>query len=53
MRRIATASTLALAALIVLYLLLFTGGGRYKVTAAFENASQLVRGNQVDVAGAK
>jgi hypothetical protein len=44
---------LALAALIVLYLLLFTEGGRYKVTAAFENASELVPGNQVDVAGAQ
>src|SRR5919106_1509804 len=51
-RRIAAASTLALAVLIVLYLLLFAAGGGYKVTAAFENASQLVDGNQVSVAGA-
>jgi phospholipid/cholesterol/gamma-HCH transport system substrate-binding protein len=51
-RRIAAASTLGLAALIVLYLLLFGAGGNYKVTAAFSNASQLVKGNQVSVAGA-
>src|SRR5919106_1836587 len=51
-RRIAASSTLALAVLIVLYLLLFAGGGGYTVTAAFENASQLVTGNNVNVARA-
>src|SRR5215210_9042052 len=50
-RRIAAGSTLAGAALIVLYLLLFGAGGGYEVTAAFENASQLVTGNNVTVAG--
>ena len=51
-RRIVAGSTLALASLIVVYLLLFSGGGNYTVTATFENASQLVSGNRVDVAGA-
>ena len=35
----------------VAYLLLFTGSS-YRVTAQFQNASQLVKGNEVDVAGA-
>jgi phospholipid/cholesterol/gamma-HCH transport system substrate-binding protein len=51
-RRGAALTALALAALIVIYLLLFGGGGGYTVTAKFENASQLVKGNDVDVAGA-
>jgi phospholipid/cholesterol/gamma-HCH transport system substrate-binding protein len=51
-RRTAAVAALALAALIVLYLLLFGGGGNYQVTAAFENAAQLVKGNNVDIAGA-
>jgi len=51
LRRIAAAATLGISALIVLYLLLFGAGGGYTVTATFENASQLVKGNQVDVAG--
>src|SRR4051812_13818763 len=51
-RRIVAGSTLALAAAVVVYLLLLSGGGSYTVTATFENASQLVSGNQVDVAGA-
>jgi phospholipid/cholesterol/gamma-HCH transport system substrate-binding protein len=50
-RRYAAAATVALAALIVLYLLLFGTGSSYTVTAEFENASQLVTGNNVDVAG--
>jgi phospholipid/cholesterol/gamma-HCH transport system substrate-binding protein len=50
-RRIAAGSTIALAALIVLYVLLFGGGSTYTVTAAFQNASQLVTGNNVSVAG--
>ncbi len=52
MRRLAAISTLGLAALIVLYLLLFGTASGYTVTASFENASQLVQGNDVDVAGA-
>src|SRR3954454_11223230 len=51
-RRWAALATVALAALIVIYLLLFGTGGTYTVTASFENAAQLVKGNRVDVAGA-
>jgi phospholipid/cholesterol/gamma-HCH transport system substrate-binding protein len=51
-RRIAAAATVALAALIVLYLLVFGAGSGYTITADFENASQLVKGNRVEVAGA-
>src|SRR4051794_19246878 len=51
-RRYAALGTLALTALIVLYLLLFGTGGTYTVTASFENAAQLVKGNRVDIAGA-
>src|SRR3954452_18777511 len=50
-RRFAAATTVALAALIVVYLLLFGGGSNYTVTASFESAAQLVKGNRVDVAG--
>src|SRR6266545_2396241 len=50
-RQIAAVATVALAALIVVYLLLFGGGSGYTVTAQFENASQLVTGNNVSVAG--
>ena len=32
-------------------LLMFGGGGGYRVTATFENAGQLVKGNQVRVGG--
>jgi phospholipid/cholesterol/gamma-HCH transport system substrate-binding protein len=39
------------AALVVVGLLVFGGGPSYTVTAAFQNASQLVTGNQVVVAG--
>src|SRR3954470_3486044 len=52
LRRIAAAVTIALAALIVLHLLIFGAGGGYSVTAEFESASQLVKGNQITVAGA-
>ncbi len=38
-------------ALVIVVLLLFGGGDSYKVTADFENASQLVNGNTVAVAG--
>jgi phospholipid/cholesterol/gamma-HCH transport system substrate-binding protein len=41
-----------LGAVVVVLLLVLGGGGGYKVTAAFENASQLVTGNNVTVAGA-
>jgi len=44
-------STLGLAAVVVIYVLLFAGGGNYTVTAEFENSSQLVKGNLVDIAG--
>jgi phospholipid/cholesterol/gamma-HCH transport system substrate-binding protein len=47
--RIATIAALGVAA-IGIYTVLF-GGDQYKVTAQFENASQLVEGNQVAVAG--
>jgi phospholipid/cholesterol/gamma-HCH transport system substrate-binding protein len=50
-RRYAVMSAVALAALIVVYLLLFGSGSGYTVTAQFENASQLVTGNNVNVAG--
>jgi phospholipid/cholesterol/gamma-HCH transport system substrate-binding protein len=43
----AVAGTLA----VVAYLLLGGGGPSYEVTAEFQNASQLVKGNQVEVAG--
>jgi phospholipid/cholesterol/gamma-HCH transport system substrate-binding protein len=39
------------AAVLVVAVLLLGGGGGYSVTAQFENASQLVKGNQVQVAG--
>ncbi|MGH2923697.1 MAG: MlaD family protein [Solirubrobacterales bacterium] len=38
-------------AAVVAFLLLFGGGDSYKVTGKFENASQLVTGNTVNVAG--
>src|SRR3954449_12789303 len=50
-RRFAAMASLGLAALIVIYLLLFGGGSTYTVTAEFESASQLVTGNNVDIAG--
>ena len=45
-----TAVTLAVT---VVAVLLLTGGEHYKVRARFENASQLVKGNLVQVGGAK
>src|SRR4051812_48116868 len=50
-RRWTAAATLVLAALTVLYLLLFGTGSSYTVTASFESPPQLVKGNRVDVAG--
>lgn len=41
------------ASVLVIALVLLGGGPSYTVTAEFENASQLVKGNLVDVAGAK
>jgi phospholipid/cholesterol/gamma-HCH transport system substrate-binding protein len=48
-RFIAVAALIAAAILIAL--LMFAGDGGYKVSAAFENAGQLVDGNQVRVGG--
>jgi phospholipid/cholesterol/gamma-HCH transport system substrate-binding protein len=48
--RIVVRVALALAALVVAYVLLF-GGSEYTITAEFQNASQLVKGSQVVVAG--
>jgi phospholipid/cholesterol/gamma-HCH transport system substrate-binding protein len=49
--RIAAILALAGATIVVLMLLMGGGGSSYKVTAKFQNASQLVKGNQVKVAG--
>lgn len=49
-RRIAAILALVGVAVVVI-LLLIGGGSPYKVTARFENASQLVNGNQIKVAG--
>src|ERR671911_1950998 len=47
------AAVLALIGAVVVVLLLVLGGGStYTITAQFENASQLVTGNNVNVAGA-
>jgi phospholipid/cholesterol/gamma-HCH transport system substrate-binding protein len=48
--RIAAIVALAVAAVVVA-LLLLRGGGDYEITAEFQNASQLVKGSQVVVAG--
>jgi phospholipid/cholesterol/gamma-HCH transport system substrate-binding protein len=39
------------AAIVVVAVLLFTGGGSYTVKAHFVNAGQLVKGNQVEISG--
>ena len=39
------------AAVLVVAFLLLSGGDSYKITAEFQNASQIVKGNQVEVAG--
>jgi phospholipid/cholesterol/gamma-HCH transport system substrate-binding protein len=49
--RIAAVAALVIAVLVVLVLVL-SGGSSYTVTAEFSNASQLVTGNNVNVAGA-
>ncbi|MGH2980555.1 MAG: MlaD family protein [Solirubrobacterales bacterium] len=50
MGRIAAVAALG-AGVLVIALILLGGGDSYKVTAQFQNASQLVNGNQVKVAG--
>jgi phospholipid/cholesterol/gamma-HCH transport system substrate-binding protein len=49
--RIAAVLALVGAGIVVLVFLLGAGGSSYTVTAKFENASQLVKGNNVNVAG--
>ncbi|HEX8075719.1 MAG TPA: MlaD family protein [Thermoleophilaceae bacterium] len=39
------------AAIAIVAVLLFTGGGGYTVKARFQNAAQLVKGNQVEIGG--
>ena len=39
------------AAIVIVAVLLFRGGGGYTVTAEFQNASQLVKGNPVQIGG--
>ena len=48
--RIAAVAAIAIAA-VALVLLLRNGGDEYRVTAEFQNASQLVNGNEVMVGG--
>src|SRR3954447_26348861 len=45
------AVAVVLAAVVVVALLLFTGGSSYTVKVQFQNAGQLVKGNQVQVGG--
>ena len=52
-RTVVLVLTALLVAVAVLYALLFDGGDDYKVTAEFENASQLVAGNEVVIGGAR
>jgi phospholipid/cholesterol/gamma-HCH transport system substrate-binding protein len=39
------------AAIVIVAIVLFAGGGSYSVTAYFQNAAQLVKGNQVEIGG--
>jgi phospholipid/cholesterol/gamma-HCH transport system substrate-binding protein len=48
---VAALIALGVAAVAIIVVLLGGGGGGYEVTATFENASQLVKGNQVVVGG--
>src|SRR4051794_16923988 len=45
------AVAVVLAAIVIVALLLFTGGSSYTVKVQFQNAGQLVKGNQVQVGG--
>jgi phospholipid/cholesterol/gamma-HCH transport system substrate-binding protein len=45
------AVAVVLAAVVIVAVLLFTGGSDYKVKVQFQNAGQLVKGNQVQVGG--
>ena len=48
--RVAAVGAVVLAIVVVAFLL-FRGGGGYRVTVEFQNASQLVKGNQVTIGG--
>ena len=45
------AAVAVMAAIVLVAVLLFAGGGSYTVTAIFPNAGQLVNGNDVDIGG--
>jgi phospholipid/cholesterol/gamma-HCH transport system substrate-binding protein len=47
----AVVAAIVVAAIVVLALLLFGNGSKYEVRAVFQNAGQLVKGNQVLVSG--
>src|SRR6201996_9362416 len=51
--RIAAASAVVVAIVVIAILLFAGGGGGYTVKACFLNASQLVKGNLVEVGGTK
>src|SRR4051794_12724526 len=51
MLRRAAAVVAVLVAIVVLAILLFGGGKSYEAKAIFQNAGQLVKGNQVEVSG--
>jgi phospholipid/cholesterol/gamma-HCH transport system substrate-binding protein len=48
--RIAALGAVGIAVLAVIYIVAFSGGSSYEVHAVFQNASQLVTGDQVEVA---
>jgi phospholipid/cholesterol/gamma-HCH transport system substrate-binding protein len=51
--RVAAVLAVVLAAVIVGFVLFSSAGGKYTVTAVFENGGQLVKGNLVQIAGAR